>query len=96
MIATGIFAFDKGLIYGQTQTMLYHLIALVIVAAFSFFGSMLLYKITNLIIPLRVSEEQEAIGLDLTQHGEALDEQILPKARVKKNGGSAHLAANIK
>ena len=33
--------------------------ALVIVAAFSFVGSYLLYKVTDLIIPLRVTDEQE-------------------------------------
>jgi len=42
----------------------------VIVAAFSFFGSLILYKVTDLIIPLRVTEEQEVAGLDLSQHGE--------------------------
>jgi ammonium transporter, Amt family len=43
-----------------------------LVAAFTFFGSLLLYKLTNTIIPLRVSEESEAIGLDLSQHDEKL------------------------
>ena len=46
------------------------IVALVIVAAYAFFGSLLLYKITDLISPLRVKDEQEAIGLDLSQHGE--------------------------
>jgi Amt family ammonium transporter len=46
------------------------MIALVLVAAFTFFGSMLLYKVTNVIIPLRVSEESEQIGLDVSQHDE--------------------------
>ncbi|WP_422927150.1 ammonium transporter [Singulisphaera sp. PoT] len=70
MVATGIFAKDLGLTSGNTKTFINHLIALVIVAAFSFIGSLILYKITDLIIPLRVDEEQEAIGLDLSQHGE--------------------------
>ena len=55
---------------GRDPTFLYHLLALVIVSAFTFFGSLLLYKITDLIIPLRVTPEQEEIGLDLSQHGE--------------------------
>jgi Amt family ammonium transporter len=70
MIATGIFAKDVGLVYGKTETFMYHMIALVIVAVFSFVGSLVLYKITDLIIPLRVTPEQEAEGLDLSQHGE--------------------------
>ena len=47
-----------------------HILALVIVAAFSFIGSLILYKVTDLIIPLRVTHEQEEEGLDLSQHGE--------------------------
>jgi Amt family ammonium transporter len=70
MICTGIFAKEVGLIAGQTSTFLYHLLALVIVSAFTFCGSYVLYKITDLIIPLRVTEEQEVLGLDLSQHGE--------------------------
>ncbi|MBX6315551.1 MAG: ammonium transporter [Isosphaeraceae bacterium] len=70
MVATGIFAKDVGLTSGQTATFLYHLLALVIVAAYTFFGSWILYKVTDLIIPLRVTEEQEVTGLDLSQHGE--------------------------
>ena len=39
---------------------------------FTFAGSYLLYKLTDAIIPLRVTEEQEELGLDLSQHGESL------------------------
>ena len=62
MIATGVFAKDVGLIYGETTTFMYHMIALVIVATFSFVGSLILYKLTDLIIPLRVPEDQEYRG----------------------------------
>jgi len=70
MLLTGVFAKDVGLIYGGTTTFLYHLLALVIVSVFTFGGSYLLYKLTDLILPMRVSAEQEEKGLDLTQHGE--------------------------
>jgi ammonium transporter, Amt family len=70
MVATGVFAKGVGLTSGETRTFLYHLLALVIVSAFSFFGSLFLYKITDLIIPLRVPAEAESTGLDLSQHGE--------------------------
>jgi Amt family ammonium transporter len=43
----------------------------VIVSAFTFIWSFILYKVTDLIIPLRVTEEQERIGLDMSQHGES-------------------------
>ncbi len=71
MIATGVYAKDVGLIHGEATTFLYHMIALVVVAAFSFVGSLVLYKLVDLVIPLRVPEDQEYRGLDLSQHGEA-------------------------
>src|ERR671933_2548035 len=43
MIATGLFAKDVGLTSGHTKTFLYHLLALVIVASYSFIGSFILY-----------------------------------------------------
>lgn len=70
MILTGVFAKDVGLYYGHTTTFLYHMLALVIVSVFSFGGSYILYFITDKIVPLRVSEEDEHEGLDFTQHGE--------------------------
>jgi ammonium transporter, Amt family len=62
-----------GLTSGHAYTFLVHCAALVFVAAFSFVGSWFLFKVTDLIIPLRVAEEQEEIGLDLSQHGEAME-----------------------
>jgi ammonium transporter, Amt family len=70
MIATAVFANERGLIYGETTTFLFHLLALVLVAIFTFGGSWLLYKLTDLIIPLRVSPRSENVGLDLSQHNE--------------------------
>jgi Amt family ammonium transporter len=85
MIATGVFAKDVGLIYGNPKTFLMHIAALGIVAVFAGGGSYLLYKVTNAIIPLRVTDEQEDIGLDLSQHGESLDDVAIvaaPRRRI--------------
>ncbi len=74
MIATSIFAKEEGgLITGETSLFLYHLLALVIVFVFTFGGSILLYKLTNWIIPMRVTEDHEIMGLDLSQHLESID-----------------------
>lgn len=70
MLLTGVFAKDVGLWYGQTDTFFYHLLGLVIVTVYTLGGSFVLYKITDLISPLRVSLEDEEQGLDYTQHGE--------------------------
>jgi ammonium transporter, Amt family len=74
MLMTGLFAKDVGLTSGHAYTFLVHCGALVFVALFSFCGSWLLYKITDFVIPLRVSDEQEEIGLDLSQHGEVMQD----------------------
>ncbi len=73
MLLTGVFAADVGLIHGETTTFLYHLLALVITAVFSFGASYLLYKVVDLILPVRVREDQEERGLDASQHGEYLE-----------------------
>jgi Amt family ammonium transporter len=87
MLMTGIFAKDVGLTSGHASTFLFHLLALAIVAVFTFGGSWLLYKLTDLIIPLRVTEEQENMGLDLSQHGEsALGAGLLGPIHSNSNG----------
>lgn len=75
MLATSIFAKEGGLITGETTLFLYHLLALLIVFVFTFGGSILLYKLTNRLIPMRVKEDQEKLGLDLSQHLESIEEQ---------------------
>jgi Amt family ammonium transporter len=77
MLLTSIFssklinaAASDGWLFGDASLFKSHLVALAAVVAFSFLGSLLLLKITDLISPLRVSEEEERIGLDITQHGE--------------------------
>ena len=72
MLLTAVFAQQVGLIFGQTETFLYHLIALVIVSVFTFFGSWLLFWITDKLLPIRVKDHQEEKGLDLSQHGESV------------------------
>ena len=77
MLLTGVFATkavnsagNDGLFYGNAAFFFTQLKALVIVAAFSFTGSWLIFKFINFILPLRVSQEEEELGLDTTQHDE--------------------------
>ncbi|MBI3264132.1 MAG: ammonium transporter [Acidobacteria bacterium] len=81
MLATGIFAKDVGLVYGPSKTFLIHLAALVLVAAFTGVGSYVILRVTNAIIPLRVTGEHEEIGLDISQHGESFDEMPATELR---------------
>ncbi len=73
MILTGVLAKDVGLIYGETETFMYHMLALVIVAVFVFVGSWLIFKLVDVMLSIRVREDQEERGLDLSQHGESLE-----------------------
>jgi Amt family ammonium transporter len=81
MLLTGVFASkavnpvvgdNQGLIFGTPTLFINQLIALVIVSIFAFVGSYILFFIVNKITPLRVSEEKEELGLDISQHGEYL------------------------
>lgn len=73
MLLTAVFAKQVGLIYGQTDTFLYHLLGLVLVSVYCFFGSYLLYMFVDRVLTMRVREDQEERGLDLSQHGEKLE-----------------------
>lgn len=80
MLLTGVFASkavnpaltEQGLIFGETNLFLNQVTALIGVSIFAFFASYLLFYIVNKITPLRVSEEKEELGLDISQHGEFL------------------------
>ena len=73
MLLTGVLAGTSDSSGGQTTTFLNHLWALAIVSAFRFFGSLALFRLTDWLLPIRVTAEQEAIGLDLSQHGEFME-----------------------
>jgi len=70
MLLTAIFANEVGLIHGNHEVFLYHILAVIIVSFFTLIMSFLLYKAVNLMMPLRVREDQEERGLDASQHGE--------------------------
>lgn len=80
MLLTGVFASkainpavtDQGLIFGETTLFINQLTALVIVSVFAFSVSYFLFFIVNKITPLRVTEDKEELGLDISQHGEFL------------------------
>ena len=58
MLLTAVFAKQVGLIYGQTDTFLYHLLGLVLVSVYCFFGSYLLYMFVDRVLTMRVREDQ--------------------------------------
>ena len=79
MILTGVFSSSKinaaavdGLIYGGTDFFLKQLAGCAIVVAFSLVMGFILFKIVDMLNPMRVTIEEEEIGLDVTQHAESL------------------------
>jgi len=70
MLLTAVFAVNGGLITGETKLLTAHLIGLVAASVFAFVMSYAVFAVTNLIIPLRVAEDEEEEGLDKSQHGE--------------------------
>jgi Amt family ammonium transporter len=77
VIATGIFASTainadgpNGAFYGDPHLLLVEAFAILVVAVFSFVGSILLLKVVDYITPIRVSAADEEAGLDQSQHGE--------------------------
>ena len=73
MLLTAVFASEVGLIYGETTTLFYHLLALAITSVYCFGGSYVLYFIVDKLLSMRVREDQEDRGLDQSQHGEKID-----------------------
>lgn len=80
MILTAVFAhksinsavINNGLIFGETKLFFTHVIAVIGVSIFAFCGSYILLRVTDWILPLRVSADEEKDGLDWSQHGEKL------------------------
>jgi Amt family ammonium transporter len=75
-IAVGLFATAMinpsvtGLFYGNAYQLGVQVLAVLVVAVFSFVGSYLLLKLVDRFSALRVSAQEEDEGLDLSQHGE--------------------------
>jgi len=80
-LATGIFATAaigaggpgtgvNGLIEGEASQVLDQLAAIGVVWVYSFTVTAVILKVLDIVMGLRVSEEEEQMGLDVTQHGE--------------------------
>ncbi|HEX4875353.1 MAG TPA: ammonium transporter [Chitinophagaceae bacterium] len=79
MLLTGVFASKKinpagndGLFYGNTDFFLKQATGCLIVVVFATVMSFLIFKVVNYVHPLRVTDEEEEKGLDISQHNENL------------------------
>lgn len=90
ILLTGVFASkainaagNDGLLFGNYAFFLKQLEAMAIVSVYSFTMSFGIFKVINFVLPIRVTEEEEEIGLDATQHDEKYVQGTLV---VEKNG----------
>ncbi|MEW5305333.1 MAG: hypothetical protein WDW36_007879 [Sanguina aurantia] len=102
ILMTGLFAtlevypggFDGGF-YNKKAFLFWHHIVMVLIIVPIIVGlSLVCYQITDLILPMRVDEAAESIGLDVSQHGEKLgvhvdDEEFLAKINASVKGVQA-------
>lgn len=79
MLMTGVFAAPlvhgisggpEGWFYGNPAFFFTQLKAMAIVAVYAFTVSFLIFKFINFVLPIRVTSEEEELGLDFTQHDE--------------------------
>ncbi|NUP85066.1 MAG: ammonium transporter [Burkholderiaceae bacterium] len=88
-LATGLFAaasvsglsYADGLFNGHAQQVWDQSVGVVAVGAYSFIVTFVILKVLDLTVGIRVSEDEEELGLDVTQHGErayTLDEGGVP------------------
>ena len=67
-----------GILFGNASFFMKELVAVVAASAYAFVFTYLMLALINLITPVRVSEEEERLGLDVSLHGEqAYDEGAL-------------------
>lgn len=78
-IATGIFGKSSinpvakwdGLIYGEWRLFIAQIEGILITIAISVVGTLICVAIVRIFTPLRVTDREEKIGLDISQHGES-------------------------
>ncbi len=76
-LATGLFASKvvnssgaDGLFFGNPKQFLIQLAAVLVTIVYTFVVTFVIYKLVDLFIGVRVTEKEELMGLDLTQHRE--------------------------
>jgi Amt family ammonium transporter len=61
---------SDGLAFGHPRQLLWQFIAVAAGPAYAFVGTYVILRVIGLVMPLRVPERAEAIGMDVSQHGE--------------------------
>ncbi len=99
MLMTGIFATkavnsagNDGLFYGNAAFFFTQLKAMSITVIYSFTVSFAIFKFINFVLPMRVTSEEEELGLDATQHNENYVQGTL---LLRQNGSAKETSIKI-
>src|SRR5574344_1969744 len=79
-ILTGVFVYETNEI-SYFHSFINHLLSVIIVIVYTFMVTYALYWITNKMIKMRVSEKNEKVGLDMSQHDELYGVEMLTTSR---------------
>ncbi len=60
----------NGLFYGNPKQLLIQLVGVAVAVSYTFLATFVIYKLVDIFFRMRVSEKDELVGLDLTQHRE--------------------------
>ncbi len=69
-LAVGLFAVKGGLFYGGFELLKAQVVAVIATVIYAFVVTYVIAKIVDVVMGLRVSEAEEYVGLDISQHGE--------------------------
>ena len=69
LLAIAIFAKDGGLVGGSASLIVPQIVSIVAVAAWSLITGFALFFLLKFTMGVRVSEEEERLGLDVSEHG---------------------------
>jgi Amt family ammonium transporter len=101
-LLTGVFAeksingvFD-GALYGNPGQLAIQALAVVTAIAYSGVMSFVLLKVVSLVVPLRASANDEAEGLDITQHGEEAYLGVGGASPMVSEGGGAPVLSTVR
>ena len=59
-----------GLLYGNAEQLGWQALAVAVVPAYAFVMTYVILRLVGFVMPLRASEHEESVGMDITQHGE--------------------------
>ena len=61
---------SNGLVYGNASQLGHQALAALAAPVYAFVGTFVLLRLIGLVMPLRATEREEALGMDIVQHGE--------------------------